>query len=334
MPPSKLNLGSVSTSGWITHVVRGGGVILDLKTPTTWTHYYPPSRGGFLGATTLSDFKILPPCPPGDNAGRCRLGYGGRLLPPKGSMVSVTFGAPGSPTIPSPYVTAQGRVSTTISGFPASAYIKRNVACTSLGSFVTFEYEMTLWVPAGAQLNFCVNGPNVEHQQAVAATVAASTTFRPDPHSIATPVSMTGATVTTGGSALPSQVPYCTSSEMTPSVSATVGQNDGRTTIDVATKFSQATSKKCGLPPLSTCGFYGDFAIYGPSGHVLWTWEPMTLGIQCTPGVSLLPVTLTVPSWSVPTNLLSKGTYSVRMVNIVNGYIKGPAVASTTFRVG
>ena len=78
---------------------------------------------------------------------------------------------------------------------------------------------------------------------------------------------------------------------------------------------------------------YGDFAIYGPTGQVLWTWEPMTLGIQCIPGVSLLPVTLTVPSWSVPTMLLSKGTYRVRMVNIYNGSIQGQAIASTTFHV-
>jgi hypothetical protein len=203
-----------------------------------------------------------------------------------------------------------------------------------LADFLTYYYDIALWVPAGAQLTFCIDGPNIERLEATIATIAATATFRPDPNSTATPVNMSGATVTTGGSALPANVPYCTSSEATPSVSANVSQAAGRTSLDVATKFSQATAKKCGLPPLSTCGFYGDFAIYGPSGHVLWTWEPMTLGIQCTPGVSLLPVTLTVPSWSVPTTLLSEGTYTVRMVNIVNGFIKGPAVASTTFHVG
>jgi hypothetical protein len=144
-----------------------------------------------------------------------------------------------------------------------------------------------------------------------------------------------GASTTTGGFvASSSKVPYCTQKELAPSVSAVVNQDAGRTTFDVSTKFVQATSTKCGLPPLSTCGFYGDFAVYGPSGHVLWTWEPMTLGVQCLGGVWLLPVTLKIPAWSVPTKLLAKGTYAVRMVNIINGSINGPVLASTTLHVG
>jgi hypothetical protein len=266
--------------------------------------------------------------------GRCKLGYGGRLLPKNGSMVSVTFGPPGSATIPSSYGSGEGNDATTVAGYPASAYIKDDVACTSLGSFVTFSYEVSLWVPAGVNLNFCVNGPKIEQGQAVAATIAASTTFRPDPSSSAPPVSMSGlAKVTDGGYALPSNATYCTSSEMTPEVTAQVIQAAGRTTIGVTPSFRTATSTRCGLAPLSTCGFYGDFAIYGPSGHVLWTWEPITLGAQCTPGVDLLPVTLMIPSWSVPTTLLRKGTYTVRMVSIVNGFIHGPAMASTTFEL-
>ena len=221
-----------------------------------------------------------------------------------------------------------------IAGFPATALVKDDVACTSLGSFVTFFYVINLWVPAGAQLNFCVNGPNIERQEAVAATIAASVTYSHDPHSVASPVSMSGAEVTTGGSALPSQVPYCTNSEMTPSVSATASQAGGRTTIDVVTTFSQATPTRCGVPPLSTCGSYGDLAISGPSGDVLWTWQPMTLLIRCIPGVSLLPVTLAIPSWSVPTSLLTKGTYEVHLVNMVNSLIEGSVLASTTFQVG
>jgi len=248
-------------------------------------------------------------------------------------MVSVTFYTPSSATVPTPYARSQGGVTTTVGGFPATAQVQDDVACTSLGSPVTFYYQVNVWVPAGVQLNFCVNGPDIERQEAVAATIATTARLRPDPRTHAQPVLLFGQNVTTGGFAKPSQVPYCTANETKPSVSAHVSQSRGRTTIEVATTFSATGNKPCGLGELSTCGFYGDFAITGPSGHVLWTWEPMTVGRQCSPGVDLLPVTITVPSWSVLTTLLRRGTYTVRMVSIVNGTISGPTLASTSFQV-
>jgi hypothetical protein len=334
-PANATDLGTVPTDGWIVHTIRSGGVIMSIKTPPSWSHELTPSMNGntsFNNTTYVSDFALHPFCYHRKGVIGCAPGQAGRLPPDTGVLSATTYTA-NSATIPRPYPDSLGGTPTTIDGFPATAATPNDARCTSLGSALTYYYGIFLWVPAGAQLAFCINGPDIERLEATIATIAASSSFRPDPNSTAMPVSLFGQNVTTGGSASPSQIPYCTGNEATPSVAADVSQANGRTTIGVTTTFSQATPKKCGLSELSTCGFYGDFAIFGPSHRVLWTWQPVTLGRQCTPGVSLLPVNIEVPSWSVPTTLLSKGMYTVRMVNIENGVFKGPTLASTSFQV-
>lgn len=306
---------------------------MSIRTPKTWNHFYSPLHGGPFGAATLSDFAISPPCSPKDRSARCSLGYGGRLFPSGGSMVSIRFDSSNLTTIPNPNTKSQGWLASTIAGFPTTTLIHDDVACKSLGSPLTFDYVINLWVPASVELNFCVNGPNIEHQEAVAATVAASANFRRDSNSNAAPASLFGQSVTSSGTASTSQVPYCTSREVSASVVALAQQGNGRTTFAVSTTFRQSTSTRCGLPPLSTCGFYGDFAIHGPSGHVLWTWKPMTFEVRCISRVSLLPLTITVPTWSVPTKLLTRGTYWVRMVSFNGGSVSSSDKTSTSFSV-
>jgi hypothetical protein len=332
--PSSGDLGTVPTTGWIIHTIRGGGVVMSIKTPPTWDHELTPSMNGGAassGTTYVSNFALHAFCYHRKGVIGCAPGRSGRL-PPNSGVLSVTEYTNSSATIPTPHASSQGGLVSSIDGYPAVAHLPDDARCTSLADFVTYYYEVSLWVPAGAQLNFCFNGPDIERLEATMATIAASVTFRSDPRSTAAPVTLFGQTTTNGGYS--SKGTACTNSEVTPSVSATVAQAAGRTTIGVTTKFSQATSSPCGMPPLSTCGFYGDFAVYAPAGNALWTWEPMTLGAQCIGGVWLLPVTITVPSWSVPTKLLSKGTYTVRMVSIINGRITGPVLASTTFHIG
>jgi hypothetical protein len=324
--------GRVSTAGWILHTVDGGGVIVSVKTPRTWSHVLTPSMngGGDVNATTyISDFALHRFCYHRRTVSGCDPGESG-ALPPDSGVLSVTEYSPSGATIPGPS-DVQGGVATTIDGYPGTAHLPHDADCTSLADFVTYYYEVALWIPAGMQLSFCVNGPHLGRLEAILATIAASATFRPDPRSSSTPITMSGETTTEGGYRAGSNVPDCTSAEVTPGIAATVSQVHGRTYLDVTSRFTAATSLRCGLPPLSTCGFYGDFAVYGPRGTVLWTWEPTSLGRQCLRGVWLLPVTITVPKWSVPTKLLRAGYYTVRMVTIINGRIHGPVLASTDF---
>ena len=325
------NLGRVPTAGWIAHTIRGDGVVLTIKTPPTWDHTLTPAMndGGATtgGVTYFSTLPLSSFCYGGRNVDSCAPGRTGSLSQNSG-VLSVTEDAPNSASIPSPIL---GEQMTSIDGYPAAAKVPTDAKCTSLAGPMTYYYDVALWVPAGAQLRFCINGPEMERLEATITTIVESARFRPDPHSTAVPLGMAGAIATNGGYS--SIDPTCSRSEITSSVTADVLQAQGRTTIGVTTMYRLAGSKLCGVPALEACGFDGDLAIYGPLGTVLWTWEPIARGQACMKGVWLLPVTNKVPTWSVPTKLLKKGTYTVRMVHITNGVIDRPVLASTTFRI-
>jgi hypothetical protein len=310
--------------GWIAHTITGLGVVTTIMTPPSWSHELTPQQNGWPASpnnsTFISSVALKPYCSVYNHGTPCS--DSPVSLPPDSGDVGIM------PTTVNGYGTPGGML---IDGYGVNVGSSINEECST--RYQAYSFDVALWVPAGISLGFCVSGPHSSLMKSLVFEIARTTSFRPESRTIAAPKALFGQVIKIAGTASPSRVPYCSPNETTPSVSAHVSESGATTTIGVTTTFRKVTSRDCGMPMLSTCGQYGGFEIFGPSGSVVWTWGPEVLGIVCIPVVDLLPIVIRVPSWTVPNALLEPGRYTVRVGTFDNGQTVGPALATTTFVV-